>query len=510
MMDTGSGELRRKGTPGQAARRPWREASALLLLLMDASWLAAWSLYLLPRARELGIYQAFGLLFGLLASIYAVARISLLRAMPALWRRIGLLVFFPLSFLLALKLFQYPGKALTWGDMLVNMQNALADQDRYLPPDLLVFMLAAFVWLRGVGIAGLWIGPKVVLRHFQWGTVMMLLLGAVTALALAEPWAPAAVLFLFAGLMALMTARASILGYLRGGSQLAFQLAWVVGPALAAAGLVEGASALGRLASGTLAGPVALAFVLLIRILAYLSLLFIAPLVLLVALLAPWIELRLADLPFFEFLGESLARLIQVFQSVLDMLGNLLERFWRWIPSLLRWKPFLLWGIMAAIGVGLAWYLWRQRRQKERAPIRREEERLRGERSGRSWLDRSLALGASRIRESWEAVQRRRGLLAALHIRVLYARLMRLCERLGKPRLPMETPIEFLPKLEALFQGHESQARLITRAYVRVRYGEYPEALEEVREVQRAWEVLKREGRRLRRELGRMHTAVSS
>jgi len=87
---------------------------------------------------------------------------------------------------------------------------------------------------------------------------------------------------------------------------------------------------------------------------------------------------------------------------------------------------------------------------------------------------------------------------------------MRLCERLGKPRLPMETPLEFLPKLEALFQGHESQARLITRAYVRVRYGEYPEALEEVREVQRAWEVLKREGRRLRRELGRMHTAVSS
>ncbi len=508
-MDNGS-ELLRKGAAGQAARRPWREASALLLLLMDASWLAAWSLHLLPRAREPGIFQAFGLVFGLLAAIYAAARISLLRATPAFWRRIGLLALLPLGFLLALKLLQYPGEALTWTDMLVHMQGAFADPDRYLPPDLLVFMLAAFVWLRGVGIAGLWIGPKVVLRHFQWGTVMLLLLGAVTAIAFAEPWAPAAVLFLFSGLMALMTARASILGYLRGGSQLAFRLAWILGPALAAAGLVEGAGALGNLASGVLAGPVALAFILLIRILAYLSLLFIAPLVLLVALLVPWIELRLADLPFFQFLGETLARLIQVFRSVLDMLGNLLERSWRWFPGLLRWKPYLLWGIMAAIGVALASYLWSQRRQKERAPIRRQEERLQGERCGRSWLRLSLALGASRLREGWEAVQRRRGLLAALHIRVLYARLMRLCEQLGQPRLPMETPLEFLPKLETLFQAHESQAHLITRAYVRVRYGEYPETLEEVREVQQAWGVLKREGRRLRRELGKRRVTMPS
>jgi hypothetical protein len=82
-------------------------------------------------------------------------------------------------------------------------------------------------------------------------------------------------------------------------------------------------------------------------------------------------------------------------------------------------------------------------------------------------------------------------LLAAARIRYIYRRLIALSRKRGVERAPSITPLEFIPHLSAIFPADQASVELITAAYVRIRYGEYPETLREVEEVQRAWDALR-------------------
>ncbi len=74
---------------------------------------------------------------------------------------------------------------------------------------------------------------------------------------------------------------------------------------------------------------------------------------------------------------------------------------------------------------------------------------------------------------------------------------MTLCGRLGSPRAISLTPYEFLPHAGELFPGRDQELALITQAYVRVRYGEYPETREELEQVISAWREVKKDGARM-------------
>jgi hypothetical protein len=78
--------------------------------------------------------------------------------------------------------------------------------------------------------------------------------------------------------------------------------------------------------------------------------------------------------------------------------------------------------------------------------------------------------------------------LAAAKIRRIYARLMELASKLGEPRPPAYTPLEFLPILENLIPEGKADIQVITDAYLRVRYGELPETNQEINRVEEAWE----------------------
>jgi hypothetical protein len=125
------------------------------------------------------------------------------------------------------------------------------------------------------------------------------------------------------------------------------------------------------------------------------------------------------------------------------------------------------------------------------------------------WEDRSEGLPlrpprASRLRGILAVAQSRFGrvrrfgrhLLAAAAIRRIYARLLDLAEARGRRRAPAETPREFMPQLWALFPDLRAEVELITEEYLRVRYGEYPEAVEAVARVRAAWSELLRAARR--------------
>jgi hypothetical protein len=86
-------------------------------------------------------------------------------------------------------------------------------------------------------------------------------------------------------------------------------------------------------------------------------------------------------------------------------------------------------------------------------------------------------------------------LIAAARIRIVYAQLLRLAARLGEPRQPAMTPIEYLSNLDNIFPASTDELECITDAYLRVRYGELPETREQIEQIEAAWNYVKRQGR---------------
>ena len=79
---------------------------------------------------------------------------------------------------------------------------------------------------------------------------------------------------------------------------------------------------------------------------------------------------------------------------------------------------------------------------------------------------------------------------AAASIRRIYRLMCRAAAAAGYPRLEAETPYEFLPTLGQVWPENAAEARLITDAFIRVRYGELPETAEELEAIRAAWRRL--------------------
>jgi hypothetical protein len=96
------------------------------------------------------------------------------------------------------------------------------------------------------------------------------------------------------------------------------------------------------------------------------------------------------------------------------------------------------------------------------------------------------------LQEAWEDILGRlrpaRRELAAARVRRIYQELLDLCEARHLPRPLAHTPLEFLPEMAQLFPGSYDDLAVITHAYMRVRYGEYPESLGEVEIIEAAWQ----------------------
>jgi hypothetical protein len=116
-----------------------------------------------------------------------------------------------------------------------------------------------------------------------------------------------------------------------------------------------------------------------------------------------------------------------------------------------------------------------------------------------------------------EAGRRLSQLLAAkqkvlneFRIRQIYSDLLDLCAQLHAPRPVSMTPFEFIPVLGELFPQNIQDAVIITQAYVRIRYGETPELLEDMQGIEAAWASIQVAGRlaqkRQNKELVRAET----
>lgn len=81
-------------------------------------------------------------------------------------------------------------------------------------------------------------------------------------------------------------------------------------------------------------------------------------------------------------------------------------------------------------------------------------------------------------------------LRAAASIRRIYEAMCRAADAAGYPRLETETPYEYLGTLAQAWPDQTADSRLITEAFIRIRYGELPETQEELDAIRAAWKRL--------------------
>lgn len=81
---------------------------------------------------------------------------------------------------------------------------------------------------------------------------------------------------------------------------------------------------------------------------------------------------------------------------------------------------------------------------------------------------------------------------AAVSIIKIYQQMIQIGSDIGYPRDVSETPYEYLKTLVKLWPERKHEVQLITRAYVKVRYGEFPETREEFEAIKSAWEQVQK------------------
>jgi hypothetical protein len=368
-----------------------------------------------------------------------------------------------------------------------------------IPDEFLVLLILLITFWRGLNIAQERVGPLMMRRGFHVGVVMMLAFFFLNTLVTGETPGGFLYLFLFAALMAMGTARLAAVSRLRGGRITPFDHRWLLGVTGAVVLLVGLAASAAGVLAGEHGSVLRLIPLYLVGGALLFGLLLLSPVIL--VLLSYWLLSRLLG----EGSGVALEDAWRRVQGMFTVLG-LQAQAWlaasgvmAWLQLMSRMLRPLVYGVVLG---GLVVLVLLEVRSHRLAARGKPEEGL------ESALDAEglLALWRKEMRKRWgmvasrfgEALGRREGgWLAAARIRRVYAQLMGLANRLHHPRASSQTPLEFLPELEVLFQPLCEEVRLITQAYIRVRYGQLPETSTEVREVEAAWKRVKAHGSKM-------------
>jgi hypothetical protein len=201
--------------------------------------------------------------------------------------------------------------------------------------------------------------------------------------------------------------------------------------------------------------------------------------------LGPWLQ-KLFD---FQLL-QSQAPDMELVLPEPEQSTSILTGIW---PDIIRGVIF--WGIILIL-LALIFYFLRSKRGKRKiVGLESESEDLLKAGEARVIILNALQGALTGITGRFKPPPRQP---AIAEIRRIYARLLVLGEELEIPRSISQTPNEYLRDLKKTFVNQETELEEITISYIDLRYGESPELAEQVQQVTRAWEVVEREGKRLK------------
>ncbi len=425
--------------------------------------------------------------FGLLATVgvtsYALAKGMQASGTRLFVRQAFFLAWISLALLGTLRIMIYAGVDIGLREMVARPIQFITFEGSEGAAFFHLLAILALIW-RAVSLTGSQVSVYRIQVSFQLGLILLLIYGIAQAFSHPVEAIIGLFLYLFFALVSMSSARIASLAEARGGRVHRFSAGWLAGILLTGLGVVGLSILVGWLASGRLTTEVIKVFIFISTFFAAGLLWILTPVV---SLLARMIA-GLFDL--IERISRQAGgiRLPRFLENLVIEITKLIEVA---IPGIVAGRVVLLAALLILL---LAVILVSLRFHSSRANPKEEENSHTGEnqetRLWRKILQRLVPTTANLRRRSPGQ------LFAAARIRRIYRQLMALSQKHGAGRLPSQTPLEFLPRLEELFPAGQEDLSLITSAYVKVRYGEYPETLSEVGDVQRAWDRIRRQARK--------------
>jgi hypothetical protein len=462
----------------------WEAFTVLMLILMDISWITPAYSLLVGWSLGGSAGAAFLVFVAIYLASYSVASIPKYVAIYIGIIQVTLLVILVLGLIWAASELIYFEQQLSLTATLYRYITNLINFSIPFKPELLLSLVVIFLWRRGFVIANRTIGLGLIRRSFRTGSVVLVGIGVIAALfSYRLPYLEGG-LFIFTSLLAMGGARLATLSSMRGSKRVAFKREWVFGLTLMAIVVLALSVGFGIFAAGPLAAWMG-GFLLAVE--GYVS-------NLLKILLAPLINVLGIIFAWFWSLFEAPPELDPTTVEELEEgLGGPVADIQRFtidpeFAALLSTLATIL-GILILIGIVL--YAVRRFRKETKPRAFGDEDSI----SIAGSLSDYLRGMQDRVMQSFEGVARMNPaarFIAAARIRIIYARLLKLGAKLGEPRAPAVTPIEYLTSLEKVFPASTDELELITHAYLRVRYGELPETRGQVEEVESAWAILRR------------------
>ncbi|HUF37796.1 MAG TPA: DUF4129 domain-containing protein [Anaerolineales bacterium] len=463
---------------------PWSEIAGLGVAVMEGSWVALIVLALDERsAAATGlVFFYFSLVFYCAYLLVRFAQGARLAQQPF---RVVLVGGYGLFLFIGTRLVLLDGSGGGLSPLTTELRG-IEEIARLIPSWLWLAAALLWVYLRGMGAGREGAGSFAVQRHFKFGIVMFLLYGALAFASARElPGLGVFVVFLSATLMAMASARVAVLGRLRGGRRSPFSQKWFWNLVTAVAVTVGAGFSLAMLATGRFA-------------LFYRQLLSNIILAVITITLAPFLFIigLFAGTPVGQVPAPPPTPALPPWEDGGDLVVDFSQPggFSEYVPPDLRLIYFLA---LAAAGLLIFVILLRAQTAVRRREGAGEAETM--YQSGDLLKELREAFAARRKRSAEALAGRdrlRRGqqVAAAERIRQIYTELIRLAAEFGRPRDPAQTPLEFAEALHGEWPAAAPDLDRITRAYLKIRYGGFPEHADEVRVVEDAWRSVRAAG----------------
>jgi len=466
----------------------WRkEALYVALVAAEMCWFTPWAFVVTRQVVTFSPYVTALLLGTIVLAVMYFRRILNRLQIDLPYQRVVLIGTVLIAIPLIIHVFLYPGYG--WLDLgWLGKAGKLFITFYSLPTEVIISAMLLYLWWRGVSIGQRSLNFQGVAFSFRLGVLLI---------AFSIPWlptygaydlAPFVVFFFFFGLMAVALARVEEVNRAKEGAGVPFNLAWLA------------------ILLGSTAAVLMIAW-LIFRIYSVES--FSRMLRWLWPIFAPLLQVILHFiLLVLKFLSPALLWLFRIFQEIAGVFAKnveVLEKFESLVSDAFsRTEPVvqpswlvdaLRYTCLGVIGAGILVSLALALRQR---PDRQQQ----GDEIRESlWSSEAFAQGAmSSLRQGWGRFRQLAGrrawlgpgmrLYAAVSIRKIYANMTRLAARQGFPRQLAQTPYEYLPTLGLAFPACQAEAIAITEAYVKVRYGEVPESIEDLQRIREYWQKI--------------------
>ncbi|GAB4522442.1 MAG: hypothetical protein Fur0018_04200 [Anaerolineales bacterium] len=458
----------------------WQEFALLTLTGMEIAAFAPWGYGISPAITATPYVRFLWLAWFFVLVTAAVGRLAGNLRLRKNIRNLLLGLALAAGVWAGLRLWVDPHVAQDMQALYTQPLNGIEEAPRVIPAWFWGLIFAFLLWWRGVFLGRERIGPLFVMRSFKAGVISLALLALSDAAARpARPAFSAALLFVFlaCALLALVTSRVSTLERLRGGHRNPFDRRW--GAILTGSVLSIAVSGLGG--ALLLAGRVDFIGQVLETLAVFLGAVLLSPFLLLLALLQPAFDVMLQAVP------QNAATPMPTLSAPQLPDFSDLQQAGAQVPVDMRPMFLALGGLALLILVVLILRAAGGRLEAPASSALRDSSEHDSLADGLRRRMQALAERLSGV-GGLSLAQRRR---AAAHIRKIYAEFTALCARHDVARPAAVTPLEFIPLTAGLLPEAQGEVRMLTEAYLRVRYGELPESQDEIRQVDAAWQRVK-------------------